>query len=816
MTNEELLAHYLELGWVLVPSKNKIPRVKQWQKHDGFTDIRAFEQGGYEPFLICGARSGVTVIDLDSEEEVDRWMPLVKHTNAPVATSPSGGIHIYVQYDARFPHTIHQNDTDIDIRTADLGGVVLPWTGNYRGWLADYSMPWDGLPAPEPFLRFLDDRGIRAAGTENEDKGDTKTGLPSQERSHLAQLLDNPPTEGSRNDWLTKVAGHLVKRLNHEDSFLAVIQAINRSLPAPLPTGEVTETVGQLFGRDRDRHGAVQQSDGRPEPGTSSEAGGFDPEIPIVRRSGSLFYVKTDKEGTRTLHPYLLPALWPTALKVTSDGHRIFTVTDGTRTYELAAKLLGNTSRLKEWLAGHGFTIPFDPNVLNLPHGNLLGDYLYGHRLEPTLERPAWGWDDELEEWVGIEGTAVGPSSDPPTLGTLDRPDIISKLPTWQDDELAAVFCAWVAVQATKGKVNYGTEPNIVLQGMAGAGKTRGLFSFASRLTGTTRQDSGTEASIRDRLASQRNGIIVIDDHTDVNSGALLELFRLSTSGGSKSKKGQGATGQWDSTVNIKLRGSMVVSGESLSRFGSDRALRDRSIILEVPPSSERRSLDRPEVSQWEDILAVFESLGGTDESSAHQLAGGFVRRLLDVVDLHGGPEISTHGDRVGGKINAIRHGARLWQAAYPDSRTYEGLTVPQAVERWADNQRTQSTWEDTNLVRAILPVAVDPNAGAIYACRIDDGQIIFHLPSLSRWWIDRNRMDPRQKETGSEENLRREVDLLVAEGLAEKSVQIRMSGTNKRCIVVAGQALQAVLQHAELTGEDTQIPLHPKLGKDV
>ena len=416
------------------------------------------------------------------------------------------------------------------------------------------------------------------------------------------------------------------------------------------------------------------------------------------------------------------------------------------------------------------------PNAVGKePNGAMVQQYLEWASPDPIVSSPWWGWNDDLECWVGLDSSAEGPDGCQPVLGRLDRPDLVAQVPTWHEDRTAAVFCAWVALQAAKGKAKLQLEPNVVLQGAAGAGKTRGLFSFASRLTGTERSAISTFPTLRDRMTGHRNGIVVIDDMTEVDV-RVLELYRLSTSSETMTRKvpthGQGWVDE-----QAKLVGSMVVSGEVLAHMSTDRALRDRSIILEVPQANKARSLRNPDALQWDDIQDVFRQLGGATEETAHQLGFFFVQRILAAVDEVGQPPVGS-ADRVAIKLDLVRYGARLWQTAYPESRTYSGMTLPEAVEEWCLDQAASSDWRSLTLINRILHETVDPNSGAFSSVRFDeDGYVILHPGRLARFWQD-SRRSPRDQELGSESNILRELAELQGAGLASPSHQRRMGGT--------------------------------------
>ncbi len=765
----EMIRHYLDLGWVVLPiaeAGGKAPRGKNWPDQPPETDLNQYKHGAY---LVCGKRSGVSVIDLDSEEWFEIFAPLVMG-NTPYASTPSGGAHIFVRYsDADWWGNNVRIAPDLDLRN-DRGGVVLPTGGSDRRW---GDAPWSLPPAdPEPFEELLLQLMDVAPG-------------PTPGDSQLSNLLAQPPREGQRNDWLTKVAGHLVPIIPWEDGYLQLINTINKSLDEPLPAQEVGATVGTLWSR---HHGATGGPVDHDLP-TAHEDGKIYLWHGVGKRAEKRLWMEPEPDLRRRMRDGSGSLLW----EIESEGHSVV----------LRPQDVHNSQRLSSALGGIDVLV-YPRAAGNQPHGAMFQKWLQAQPVETVDYVEHWGWSDHLGQWVGLEGTAQGPEQYRPLIGEVDRPDIIEKIPTWQEDEIAAVFCAWVALQAVKGRVPVGLEPNMVLQGAAGSGKTRGIFAFGARLTGSVRKSSGTIATIRDRLAGHRNGIVVIDDHTTLEQGSprLLELYRVSASSEAITLKRSTGHGWEDQAV--RLVGSVLASGESLVGLSNDRALRDRSVVLEVPPTADRMSLYDPKVPQWEDLLATFAALGGSDESTAHEVAGPFIRRMLAAADEIVPP--ANIGNRVKTKLELLMYGAELWQTAYPNSYTYEGYLLTDVVNDWALRQSSEATWQDTTLIQRILPHAADPMSGAAHAVKIDeDGRLCIHPQRLSRWW-SQTHSDARNRELASVGNIRREIQFLADSGEADTGQQRRMAGKSSKVAILSHTATSLVMEMAGIQLEQEQL----------
>jgi predicted P-loop ATPase len=116
-----------ELHKFPVREGTKTPAVKGWQDYDG--------PCGTEPYgLPCGARNGFWVLDIDKKPNRDGFASLAERMadmpDTYCVRTPSGGCHIYFEWDPGRPVSNRQNVLPgVDVRGE--GGYVLAG-GNYR------------------------------------------------------------------------------------------------------------------------------------------------------------------------------------------------------------------------------------------------------------------------------------------------------------------------------------------------------------------------------------------------------------------------------------------------------------------------------------------------------------------------------------------------------------------------------------------------------------------------------------------------------------------------------------------------------------
>jgi hypothetical protein len=233
-------------------------------------------------------------------------------------------------------------------------------------------------------------------------------------------------------------------------------------------------------------------------------------------------------------------------------------------------------------------------------------------------------------------------------------------------------------------------------------------------------------AALRDKLAANESGIVWIDDLDEVEP--LEQLLRQTTSFGSVSKKGEDRT----TTVSVKLRAPVVLSGEHLA-VTKQKALADRTLLLEVTSPTERTSLHDPSKLQWEDITETKRRYPDLTEASGTLMQMALAN--LDVVDQF--DELRTTSGRFGDKMAIVRVGARLLARLTGD----EGWVA--IVDAWVGEQRDLG--DENALTLDLLPWAlrahswpsrVDPPNGRWPATPtfVKDGQVRFNAENLSEW----------------------------------------------------------------------------------
>jgi len=135
-----------------------------------------------------------------------------------------------------------------DLR-AEGAGVICPPSIHQSGivykWLRS---PDDGYqPLPDVLRKAAGAPGAPEGGEPPKGVKARKQRSGKDEVETLAKLLESPADEGGRNDWLTKVCGHLAKQLDYRDGYLAGVKLANASLKAPLGDAEWKKTADSIW-----------------------------------------------------------------------------------------------------------------------------------------------------------------------------------------------------------------------------------------------------------------------------------------------------------------------------------------------------------------------------------------------------------------------------------------------------------------------------------------------------------------------------------------------------------------------------------------
>lgn len=807
---------YRSLGWqpVAAPLRGKSPR-GQWKRFqtERATD-RDLEDNFARPanvFIITGAISGLVVLDCDNDAALEHWREKIGDDilNSTTSVRTSKGWHFYF----KLPEGVEVRNANYDVLgdeakwdiRGDGGGVIAPPSIHESGHAYRWERGPEHLqPVPDAILEYSS--GAGGAG------GDSP-------RSILTHLLQNPPTEGGRNVWLSKVAGHYAKYIPHEDAFSQMVWDANSGLLPPLPVAEVEKLITSIWNTEQAKVGKEipnLQEDGsdrwRENLRAPSESNGWlvsgGTRILIQAKAGKgddahyilsnwmdadihvLGVVTREEEGDRQDLVYIVEIRY-------EDGNF--------REDMLSAGVASDYRKLTEWLAVRDVTFSSPDNASpRRPNDHVrFLRYLKSQKASPMESVEALGWHEDSQAFITHEGV-IRPSG----LGPFEhvRPEanlrrwapyrygfegteqkaisLLAEVLTYHDDVVTSVFGSWWAAVLIKPHIQRRASqfPFMALEAASESGKTTGFFSLMMQLAGNhAGHIQPTKASLRDYLSAHRNGIVWLDDLDSLEN--FGELLRNVTVGGSMVKKGQDNHTQ----VMATMRAALVVSGESLG-LTDQKALTDRAVLLPVPSPVGRKSL-KGDYPQWDDVVALTE-----DHPDLSDYSGTIVQMAL----RHAGEASELKKLRVGvgrhaDTLATLRVGARLLRSMMGE----QALGLVDTVDRWVVEQSRTYTGQENALTLKLLPMALantgwlvrpePPNdvqrkvATPVFVNH-EDGTVWFSPQLLSEWWAREPKGNRRIVErTESKESLEKQARALGlggAKGVGRKDWKLQ--GTQK------------------------------------
>ena len=539
----------------------------------------------------------------------------------------------------------------------------VPQPGEFE-WLPDGW--WDGLRAAAP-----------ASGEPGGASGDLQRGAAGT-RSTLAALLENPPDGASgRNNWLTKVAGHLAKVIPWQDGYEALLAAVDAGLVVPYEStdaGGIKKLAVSVW--DTEQRGKVADDGELPRQETGWLAG-----------DGSVLWVL--REVGKEQKTQQLAACSDFDLKVlgkyvdeeagTHYRLQINSALAEVRYLVEPASLFGNMRALAPRLRAlelNIWPVAGDQGAIQSknPAGRL-GHYLSTQAVPRLRIAPCMGWHDPADGFICDEGVITADGLNPhggwmpdPAIRKRDpvvhhygfegdwaaAQQILREVLTFQAEEVTSVFGAWWAAVLVKAqmKAKASLFPFVAIEATSGTGKTEGFFSLMVELNGATKLGSHqTAASFRDSLAANRSGIVWIDDLDDATR--IYQDIRTATSEQVRSKKGA----DHFSTVSVNLVAPVLLTGETLPGLADQTALLDRLIRLDVPPAKDRRSRHGA-YPQWDDIVKLKEL-----QPQLWRYSGWYVQKALQFWPELAGEWLSLRpagSGRHADKLTILRLGARL------------------------------------------------------------------------------------------------------------------------------------------------------------
>lgn len=732
--------------WAVQPTTSMLPT---W-----FSDASASESNYW---IACGGVSNVYVLDIDNQEAERWWREVVRFgdsmdTTACVKTAKGHHYYFWVDSDDTAKGWAHHSDgISFDVRGAG-GGVVAPPSIHPSGaqyqWLRrpDPDMPHAGLVVAPEWLKSAE--GVRARVLGHEVAGSTKeTGglhLPgavvqaarqTNVSSMLSALLTSPPAEGGRNDWLAKVAGHYAKTYRKQrDLYDLHLDRANQMLTPPLDAHEFDKLRESIWSSEAETH----PERNLPDTGWVTSAGdclltqvkvgkGSEAELQLVEWANFDLKVRGVISGSGDGYGNLL---YDCILTRKGDRTEIPCLIEG--------QTLGNSLKTNTFFAEYGVNIARpDGCYPQSPADNVrLQRYLESQEAPRWKMAPAMGWDDDADGFLTADGVirADGPHKfdqvrPDPKIATTRRANfaygfddgyrqVLAEVLTYQDPDVMSVFGAWWAACLVKPQMQKATSmfPLMAIEGASESGKTNGAFNLMMQLNGSLQgPGTATMASMRDRLASHRNGIVWIDDLDDM--GNIGQLLRVTANGEMVTKKDIDNTGN----VNVHMVAPLVVSGEQLG-LGDQKATMDRIILLNPPKPTGRMSQKpgREDLPQWDDIVALTSRhplsatgggltvYAGSLVQAALQLVPQVIDRLRSYMRVY---KTRGFGGRQADKLAILQAGAWLLDrlvvttlladdVGEHERRVIQFNTTSQAVSYSAGD------W-DNRLTREILPWAL-------------------------------------------------------------------------------------------------------------
>lgn len=762
----QLANELAQFGFNILPARHgqKAPRINWKEYAETRTAPLLKSWFGSKPsnyWMATGGISQAFVLDIDNDE-AERWWRedagLSSAMDGTVAVKTAKGHHYYFwvpEDDRTKGWSYHDGDLHFDVRGTGQGVVVPPSvheSGVIYEWVRkpDPSHEHLGMvPAPD-WIKNLESvrKHVRGLGKADPSQKTRKASKVTEDlterdplpagnvRSMLSELLTSPPKgEGGRNNWLTRVAGHYAKTYRgQQDLYLIHMEIANRSLTDPLPRAEFTKTVRSVWDSEQANH----PERGIEESGYLVSAGdsiltqirvgkGDTSELKLAEWSDfdiRVHNVVADETGAEVVYDSTLVRKF--------DKKHIPVVVEGST--------LGQPQKLQKWLGSHGVSIarPDTTYPASPQDATRLLRYLNAQDAPKAAMVPHLGWNPKAQGYLTFDGvirpganalepfTTVRPN---PALrvnnvaachygfeGTRDEARaVLKEVYTFHYEETSAVFASWWAACFLKPQIQTRLSlfPLMAIESASGAGKTNGMFSLMVRMNGNlTGPQTITGAAARDQIAANQNGIVWMDDLDRLDR--LEEMLRATTSNESVSKKG------FDNTANVtvQLVAPVIVSGEFLG-LGSQKALMDRSVVLNPRRPDDRMSLKRPDRPQWDDVVALVKKYpSANNRPGLAVLAGHYAQMALEMADEVDAkiPEVvrkvkAKAKGRQADKIACIVVGAWIFdRMVNPELESSEVGQVEARVWEWAFSEDATSgsagEW-DNQLTTEILPWAL-------------------------------------------------------------------------------------------------------------
>ena len=696
---------------------------------------------------VGGSCVGRLVIDVDPRSG-GAWPDGLPSTKRHMSGRGDGGGHLIFKLSSEQQASgVHSGSNvlseGVDVKTGPNSYIVLPGSVHQTG--GRYIETDDVVVlAPDELVAKV-----------NETARATTSSETSTVRSMLTSLLTNPASEGGRNVWLTKVAGHHARSYRRmPDVFEQMVRDANTKMDPPLDEAEVDKIIESVWNTELQGHPERNIRDEADESNGFLISGDYSILTPVQYGEGPPVAAEWGDFDIRVQGRIVAPdhsQLFDVLLMRKLDRVEIPQV--------IESKMFGDARSLNKWLASFGVSYEEPSNSVSKMANNVrLLRYLMAQDAPQVQMAQHLGWNED-EGFITADGvitssgvqsftstrpdpTLVNTGSCPFVYGTRgDRSraaDLLRRILTFQEDHVCAVYGSWWAASLIKPMILRHTSmfPVMAVEAASGSGKTNGFFSMLNRLGGNIHGEGNYSApSLRNALSTNNGGVIWVDDLDDPRR--VHELIRLLTSGSAMSKMGE----DHKTTVTYQLVASLVLSGEALAVDGQ-KAMIERSVILrpDNPTSRTSQIEGREGESQWDDVLELQDE---ADEIGPHGLAdiAGWVIANLAAMNQEGKIEriiksqVKRKDDLIGRlaeKATVLRIGSQVL-AELTGQNKWPGL-----VDEWIRDNITQTFVGDNALTMEVIPWALSTyqwpeDARAMGGGRpafIDEDEIVWFSPT--------------------------------------------------------------------------------------
>ena len=743
LRNSAHLAAALELasqGWNVFPLRQgtKTPAISKKAggrgAHDGTTDPAQIRRWWVaNPSRGIGANLGTDRIAFDIDKQHGgEFLKSFPPTRTHYSGRGNGNAHLIYRYAPGSLASRMKSGTDIlglgiDVRIGEGSYIVMPPT-LHEDTRQPYAVGAEN-GAVEHVLTDDELRDIYAEAGQDLPRHLTEAPTPARRGglrpvattpgSVLQDLLDNPPAEGGRNDWLARVCGHLAKQhRSDQDEYIRAVESANTLLPQPLDAAKVEKTYNSIWTTEQEQHPERQAG---PDNGY------------LVPHGGVLYctvQVGKGEEAEYVLVPWSDFDLTTSGVAVDDNSHRVYWVTLNWNGEQIRSTLSGETlsddRAFKKWLGAFGASYDTPPNAIHkISPATRMLRYLNSQKPPRVSITQTLGYQagDNWQGFVTPDGLITpdgmvpkeiaGVVLDPELVRTKianfhygmegtrqEAVNVLSEVLTFQEENTVAMFAAWWGACLLKPQISDHTSlfPIMGVEAASESGKTTGFFDLMVQLNGNRLGHvTPTRPVLRDYASANRNGIVWVDDLDDLSP--YEELLRASTTNGSVAKMDSDNNG-------VKARqivSPIFVSGESLG-FNNQKALADRAVVVHAPSPKNRRGANGN--LQWEDIVSL-QNRYRAHPQGLSVLAGWFVLDALrwQFETVQAVTRYKGKG-RTGSKYGVLIAGACLVQSILEGAWTESGHIVDR-VKRWASSDDAAQLEQDNTMTREILPWAI-------------------------------------------------------------------------------------------------------------